>query len=134
MGLKSIVDTLKLNPYIRVGGYNQIQSMCLTSQNDCKIVCCIRIRVCASRSSRQASHGTFARSDGVLLTIREGGASSLGPAWYLAKADWYFFQFQADFLLFGLCAALGLISSWLCWGCSDSLYYSWIVAVAPCGT
>jgi len=48
--------------------------------------------------------------------------------------SWYFYKFRANFLLFGLCAALGLISSWPCWGCSGSLYYSWIVAVAPCGT
>ena len=48
--------------------------------------------------------------------------------------SWYFYEFQANFLLFGLCAALGLISSWHCWGCSSSLYYSWIVAVDPCGT
>ena len=57
----------------------------------------------------------------------------VGSSFVPGKGSWYFYEFQADFLLFGLCAALGLISSWPCWGCSGSLYYSWIVAVAPCG-
>ena len=71
--------------------------MRLTSQSDCKIVRCIRNRVCASRSSLQASHGTCTHSDGVLLTIWEGGASSSGPALYLAKVVGIFLSFKPTF-------------------------------------
>ena len=78
--------------------------MRLTSQNDCRIVWCIRNGVCAPRSSRQASHGTCARLDGVLLTIREGGSSSSGPALYLAKVVGTFLSFNPTF-----CCLVGLL-------------------------
>jgi hypothetical protein len=71
--------------------------MRLISQNDCKIVWCICNSVCASRSSRQASHGTCARSDGVLLTIREGGASFVGSSFVPGKSSWYFLSFNVTF-------------------------------------
>jgi len=48
---------------------------------------CFVYRVFPSLSSRQTSDGTFALSDGVLLTMRENAASSSCPAWYLSTKD-----------------------------------------------